>query len=203
MASSRKTMSKKKKVDEKGGFTIIEVVLVLAIAGLIFLMVFIALPALQRSQRDTQRRSDLARVSTAITNFQTNNNGKLPDTGNVEAQADDDIIFDTCSNTAASAANAKGPACLIRNYLNSANATENEYTDPDGWYYGMVIQELTKGQDNIVPKADEDGNTFTHVIYVSKHAKCNGEVSEYSANSRDYTVMYKLEGNGTYCQDNQ
>ena len=38
------------------GFTIIEVVLVLAIAGLIFLMVFVALPALQRSQRDTQRK---------------------------------------------------------------------------------------------------------------------------------------------------
>ena len=36
----------------KKGFTIIEVVLVLAIAGLIFLMVFIALPALQRSQRN-------------------------------------------------------------------------------------------------------------------------------------------------------
>ena len=35
------------------GFTIIEVVLVLAIAALIFLMVFIALPALQASQRDT------------------------------------------------------------------------------------------------------------------------------------------------------
>lgn len=33
----------------KKGFTIIEVVLVLAIAGLIFLMVFLALPALQRS----------------------------------------------------------------------------------------------------------------------------------------------------------
>ena len=45
----------------RGGFTIIEVVLVLAIAGLIFLMVFIALPALQRSQRDTQRRDDIAR----------------------------------------------------------------------------------------------------------------------------------------------
>jgi type II secretory pathway pseudopilin PulG len=40
-------------------FTIIEVVLVLAIAGLIFLMVFIALPALQRSQRDAQRKNDM------------------------------------------------------------------------------------------------------------------------------------------------
>lgn len=60
------------------GFTIIEVVLVLAIAGLIFLMVFIALPALQRNQRDTQRRNDLSRVQTAIQSYQTNARGALP-----------------------------------------------------------------------------------------------------------------------------
>lgn len=60
------------------GFTIIEVVLVLAIAGLIFLMVFIALPALQRSQRDTQRKQDLSRTITAINNYQSNNRGQLP-----------------------------------------------------------------------------------------------------------------------------
>jgi prepilin-type N-terminal cleavage/methylation domain-containing protein len=60
------------------GFTIIEVVLVLAIAALIFLMVFIALPALQRSQRDTQRKADIARVQTAIQNYQSNNRNALP-----------------------------------------------------------------------------------------------------------------------------
>ena len=60
------------------GFTIIEVVLVLAIAGLIFLMVFIALPALQRSQRDTQRKNDLSRVQSSISSFQTNNRGRVP-----------------------------------------------------------------------------------------------------------------------------
>lgn len=60
------------------GFTIIEVVLVLAIAGLILLMVFIALPALQRGQRDTQRRNDMARVMTQITNYQTNARGAVP-----------------------------------------------------------------------------------------------------------------------------
>ena len=60
------------------GFTIIEVVLVLAIAGLIFLMVFIALPALQRNQRDTQRKNDMGRLSTAIVNYTNSNRGKLP-----------------------------------------------------------------------------------------------------------------------------
>jgi prepilin-type N-terminal cleavage/methylation domain-containing protein len=65
------------------GFTIIEVVLVLAIAGLIFMMVFIALPALQRSQRDTQRKNDLSRAITAITAYTSNNRGSLPDLSTV------------------------------------------------------------------------------------------------------------------------
>jgi prepilin-type N-terminal cleavage/methylation domain-containing protein len=70
-------MNVQQKNKEKG-FTIIEVVLVLAIAGLIFLMVFIALPALQRNQRDTQRKNDMSRVQTAVQNFQSNNRNGLP-----------------------------------------------------------------------------------------------------------------------------
>ena len=61
---------------QKPAFTIIEVVLVLAIAGLIFLMVFIALPALQRNQRDTQRKNDIARIVTQFQNYTANNKGK-------------------------------------------------------------------------------------------------------------------------------
>lgn len=53
------------------GFTIIEVVLVLAIAALIFLMIFVALPALQASQRDTARKNDVGIVSSAVTKFST------------------------------------------------------------------------------------------------------------------------------------
>jgi prepilin-type N-terminal cleavage/methylation domain-containing protein len=74
-------MNVQQKNKEKG-FTIIEVVLVLAIAGLIFLMVFIALPALQRGQRDGQRRTDLARVQTKIQDYQTNNRNSLPSNWN-------------------------------------------------------------------------------------------------------------------------
>ena len=58
------------------GFTFFEVVLVLAIAGLIFLMVFLALPALQRAQRDTQRKQDVAMVVTALHNWKANNKGR-------------------------------------------------------------------------------------------------------------------------------
>lgn len=65
----------------KEGFTIIEVVLVLAIAGLIFMMVFIALPALQRSQRDTARKNDVSIVSAAVTSYSSNNRGVFPSAG--------------------------------------------------------------------------------------------------------------------------
>lgn len=65
-------------VKNNKGFTIIEVVLVLAIAGLIFLVVFLALPALQRGQRDTQRKNDAGRMVSQLVAYQTNNQGKLP-----------------------------------------------------------------------------------------------------------------------------
>ena len=62
----------------KKGFTIIEVVLVLAIAGLIFLMVFVALPALQRNQRDTARKNDMSRLVTAVQNYSSANRNNIP-----------------------------------------------------------------------------------------------------------------------------
>ena len=60
------------------GFTIIEVVLVLAIAGLIFLMVFLGLPALQRSQRNTARKQDYSTIASAIQTYKANNKGEFP-----------------------------------------------------------------------------------------------------------------------------
>lgn len=69
---------KKGDFKKKNGFTIIEVALVLAIAGLIFLMVFIALPQLQRQQRDSRRRDDILSFLETVKKYQTNNRGMLP-----------------------------------------------------------------------------------------------------------------------------
>jgi prepilin-type N-terminal cleavage/methylation domain-containing protein len=77
MKGGKAPMNVSQKQNQKG-FTIIEVVLVLAIAGLIFLMVFIALPALQRSQRDSQRKNDISRIKTAVTSYQSSNRGSVP-----------------------------------------------------------------------------------------------------------------------------
>jgi prepilin-type N-terminal cleavage/methylation domain-containing protein len=65
-----------KRVNQKG-FTIIEVLIVLAIAGVIMLVVFLAVPALQRNSRNTQRTSDASLITAAINECFGNNNGSL------------------------------------------------------------------------------------------------------------------------------
>lgn len=59
------------------GFTIIEVLIVLAIGGLMMLVVFLAVPALQRNSRNSQRSSDASRIAGAINECLSNNTGKL------------------------------------------------------------------------------------------------------------------------------
>lgn len=63
---------------KESGFTIIEVLIVLAIAGLIMLIVFLAVPSLQRNSRNTQRKNDASAISSAIANYISNNGGTLP-----------------------------------------------------------------------------------------------------------------------------
>jgi len=81
------------------GFTIIEVVLVLAIAGLIFLMVFIALPALQSGQRDSARKNDASIISTSVTNFASQNKSTLPKSDGTQNTAFRGYIKGLSSNT--------------------------------------------------------------------------------------------------------
>ncbi len=53
------------------GFTLIEVVLVLAIGGLIFLLAFLAFQNASVNRRDTQRRNDAGKVLAEIANAES------------------------------------------------------------------------------------------------------------------------------------
>lgn len=70
-------MLKQYKTKDQKGFTIIEVLIVLAIAGLILLIVFLAVPALQRNARNTQRKTDIGRIGSAATTVISNSNGNV------------------------------------------------------------------------------------------------------------------------------
>jgi len=68
----------KKLNKRREGFTIVEVLIVLAIAGVIMLVIFLAVPALQRNSRNTQRRSDVSHLAGIINEYAANHAGTLP-----------------------------------------------------------------------------------------------------------------------------
>lgn len=63
------------------GFTLIEVVIVLAIAGLIFVIIFLAVSSAQRARRDNARQDAANRLMAAAEQSASNNNGAYPANG--------------------------------------------------------------------------------------------------------------------------
>jgi prepilin-type N-terminal cleavage/methylation domain-containing protein len=71
-------MFSKIKKSRNDGFTIIEVMIVLAIAALILLIVLLAVPALQRNSRNTTIKNDASSVAGGVNTFESDNNGTTP-----------------------------------------------------------------------------------------------------------------------------
>jgi prepilin-type N-terminal cleavage/methylation domain-containing protein len=92
-------LSKLKK--ENKGFTIIEVMIVLAIAGLIILIVLLAVPALQRNSRNTAMKNDASAVAAGVTEYESNNGGSLPKAANAVTGGYDLCDAATCTTAKA------------------------------------------------------------------------------------------------------
>ena len=166
-------------IKSKKGFTIIEVVLVLAIAGLIFLMVFIALPAMQRSQRDTQRRNDYSQLSAAMTSYMTSNNGSLPAAGKLDPSK---YINDSGTDPSGFVYALNVIKCTSTSCADTK--VKNGTTDSADTAYGTKT--TTKGE--------------SHYVTVFTNAKCVDGQPAYAKSARAFAVYGYLEsGNGTYC----
>ena len=76
---------KSNKLSKSQGFTIIETLIVLAIAATIFLVVFLAVSALNRSSRNTQRKDDAVAVVAGFSEYASNNSGVLPSSATLAA----------------------------------------------------------------------------------------------------------------------
>lgn len=177
----------------KKGFTIIEVALVLAIAGLIFMMVFVALPALQRSQRDSRRRDDIMVLIQTIKKYQSNNRGALPTGTGVVASG-------------ISSSNETNWQAFYNKYLG------NSFADPDGEPYALDVVECEANtsdaecDNDVAKKVRDSGFPFTvgntkYVIVVVTQAVCSGERAIRSSNPRNVAALYRLEGAGSYCNN--
>lgn len=170
------TQKKQLTESKSRGFTIIEVVLVLAIAGLIFVMVFIALPSLQRGQRDTQRRSDLSRISTQIQNYSSSNRGDVPDA----------VRF------------VDGTTGFVLKYLSGVSGTQagKDYADPstgDGYKFTTTATDPAAGEVN-----------YQINLICGLDGAAVRSYNGLNATSRNYVLRTYLEGQKTpYCVDNR
>lgn len=71
----------KKKAGNQGqtqGFTILETMIVLAAAGLILMVLLLAIPTLQRNSRNNARKQDVQAILGAVANYKLNNSGCMP-----------------------------------------------------------------------------------------------------------------------------
>lgn len=157
------------------GFTIIEVVLVLAIAGLIFLVVFLALPALQRGQRDTQRKNDLGRFTSQISSYQSNNQGALP------------------ANTAAW-------NTFVANYLTVGGTS---FAEPSTGSTYAVTASATLPPAATAPDFSGANQSTIYVYTGAMCNSANASGVSANAGSRNYAALIFQEQGGYYCADNQ
>jgi prepilin-type N-terminal cleavage/methylation domain-containing protein len=152
------------------GFTIIEVMIVLAIAGLILLIVFLAVPALQRSARNTSRKEDAAAVLSAINEYTSNNGGSLP--------ADSSLAFAAPTLTVGASGTAQSTAKL--GYYTSVGTTPP----------GNIVQITSFSAMPSGPAAD--------TLYVYKAASCSNATTAATGSARQIVALYGIESASGY-----
>ena len=184
-------LQKQLRKQSEEGFTIIEVLIVLAIAALILLIVFLAVPALQRNSRNNARKNDASRISTAIANWVSNNNGALP---GAETGA---FVVGTFTTDCGNIKNDVGNLSQFSNFICGAAV-------------GTATVALVGGNPTLVPSsagagAYTSGGTFDGLIY-DETAVCPTNTSNTSTsltltagNARQSALLYTLETNtGNY-----
>lgn len=125
------------KMKLRKGFTLIEVVIVLAIAALIFVIVFLAVTGAQRSRRDTHRKSDLNRMAAQLENYASNNNG----------------VYPTPTTAALATAFGPGAGSFVDQYLSNAG----DFLDPST---GQIYSYNTVAAGGAIPACPGKGNVY-------------------------------------------
>ena len=186
---------------KKSGFTIVEVALVLGIAGLIMVMAFVALPSLWSSQRDADRRANVMNLISALKTYQTNNSrGALPTAENTTCKLDTSV---SCSPTSPSWTD------FLGNYYTKNHRLE----DPGGVLYKVRVISSCGASIGNVCKTSIANDSFNStqagtqnfdigepVIYVVIGGTCDEDKNAIvgTANTRSVAAVQVLE-KGKYC----
>lgn len=167
-----KNMYKKSNINLKG-FTIIEVVLVLAVAALIIAGVFVALPALQSSQKDNDQKSKVNQGLAKAIEYYGNNNNTMPSdcSGAQNATPCNKVSFGSYMTAVGLTLN------IVKDDGGQAGASE--FTPPT--YPAVSVRVNAKCADNTVGTA---GNYKT------------------STNAGKFAIVTKLQSGLVYCANN-
>jgi prepilin-type N-terminal cleavage/methylation domain-containing protein len=190
-----KELNKKSKLQQ--GFTIIEVMIVLAIAGLILVVVLIAIP--QRNQRNGARQANLARMISEISNYAGNNNGKIPE--DVSELSEMYIRYLGEVNTEDPTTGESTPIEIV-NY-GALPFVPALSTDPAT----ITYQDIDHDNDSNTPDVrfpSDAGTGKLGVAFYATETSCDGEsVTDVGAGGRNFTLLTVLEGGAIYCLDNK
>lgn len=143
------------------GFTIIEVVIVLAIAALILLIVLLAVPALQRNSRSNAIKHDASAIAAGLSDFESNNSGQFPTKISK---------FDSGTLTFANGSITNGATAKIQD-TDKVNYRKSGSTNINFWTFVPPPFIASTGEIDIVTGKtcpDKDGNTTksTHAFSV-------------------------------------
>jgi len=166
--------SLQKKRDQ--GFTIIEVMIVLAIAGLILVVVLIAIPQLQRNQRNSARQQILSRISTELSSYAGNNSGAFP----AAATAD------TAGNFGGNASTDTNS--FVGKYIKGTNVNDPSTGSPVTFSVGSPATAPAQGEVKYV---------------LSAECGTDGSINSLTGQNRKFALAMGLEGNRAYCLDNK
>ncbi|MDR2336630.1 MAG: hypothetical protein LBE03_00805 [Candidatus Nomurabacteria bacterium] len=156
--------------------------------------------------RDTQRKEDISRFMTAVTYYQANNRGAIPD-----------FTDSKLNPSGACEINSSGELAHASSFCGSYVVVEanNEFFDPDGTVYNIVAANepsagfpttvdfpLILEDEQIRLANDLDYDEYGHKLHVVYNATCQKEVAVVTAGQRKFAVLYKLENGGAICQSN-
>ncbi len=151
-----------KKIQSPRGFTLLEILLVVAAIGILAGIVIVALnPAKQLGDtRNAQRHSDVATILNAVFQYSIDNNGAVPasiPTGTCSA-----TTGEICATGAASCTGLADLGVLTTNqkYLTAIPQDPQGGTDADGAGYSIVKNATTNRITVCAPKA-ESGASIT------------------------------------------
>jgi prepilin-type N-terminal cleavage/methylation domain-containing protein len=172
----------KQKKSKLSGFTIIEVMIVLAIAGLILLIVFLAVPALQRSAHNTSAKNDVSSVLAGVNEYVNNNNGIVP-------KGEGSGIGLLGSNV--------GWIGNSESACAGNSPTDNCAQVKVGFYDPSNIDTYV-----VAPGANTPTPTSNSKVYIYYGAICLASgtaATTTGATARDYAAVYLLEGGAKEC----